>query len=277
MPELPEMQALSERVDAALAGARLVAATPIAFSGLKTVDPSPDSLVGRALAKAGRRGKFLVLDFGGPRILVHLSQAGRPDLETPPKTTRPKNGVFRLKFDRAPAIFVKEFGHERKAGWWVLAEGDDGPLANLGVEPFDEAFERLIATSDDARRIHTVLRDQRTIAGIGRGYADDLLHRARLSPFATLRSMDAESRARLVHAAREVLNEGLAGERTRTGGLPPKLGERFKIHGRAGTPCPSCGGDLRRISYESHEVTYCPACQTGGRALADRRMSRLLK
>src|SRR5207249_8196874 len=138
------------------------------------------------VATVGHRGKYLVFDFAGPRLLVHLSQGGRVDVEDPPKATRPKGAVVRFAFDGGPSILVKEFGTERKAGWWVLARGDDGPLAVLGPEPASEAFAGLVLHGDDRRRVHTILRDQRTVAGVGRGYSDDVLHRARLSPFASL-------------------------------------------------------------------------------------------
>ena len=271
------MQALAERLEAAVGGATFESATPIAFSALKTFSPAPESLAGRTLASAGRRGKFLILDFGGPRILVHLSQGGRVDVEDPPKTTRPKFGVVRFRFADRPSILVKEFGTERKAGWWVLAEGDEGPLAGLGPEPFSEAFEQLILHGDDGRRVHTLLRQQSTVAGIGRGYTDDSLHRARVSPYASLSSLGPAERRGLVDAVRAVLTEGLEVERRRTGGLPTKVGDHWIVHGRHGTPCPTCGDGLRRVSYESYEVTYCPACQTGGKVLADRRMSRLVR
>ncbi len=281
MPELPEVQALAERLDAALAGAQLVALQPMQFSALKTFAPQPDSLIGSALERVGRRGKFLVLEFadGAPRMLIHLSQGGRMDVESPPKQTKPKGSVLRLLFrgrGASVSVLVKEFGTERKAGWWVVAPGDEGPLSALGPEPDSEAFADLILHGDDRRRVHTILRDQHTVAGIGRGYADDALHRARLSPFASLAGLSEDQRRTLLDAIRDVLAEALEGERTRTGGLPPKLGDRFTVHNRWGTPCPRCGDDLRRVSYESHEVTYCPTCQTGGQILADRRMSRLL-
>jgi formamidopyrimidine-DNA glycosylase len=115
------------------------------------------------------------------------------------------------------------------------------------------------------------------VAGIGRGYADDILHRAQLSPYDTLAGLDGDERARLLAATHEVLDQGLVMERKRTGGLPTKIGDHFTVHGRHGTPCPRCGGDLRRVSYESYEVTYCPTCQTGGKVLADRRLSRLVR
>jgi formamidopyrimidine-DNA glycosylase len=277
VPELPEVQGLAERLDALLSGARFRGATALQFSALKTVEPTPESLIGSSLHGVGRRGKFLLWEFGGPRILLHLSQGGRIDVEDPPKRTRPKGGVVRFEFDGRPSVLMKEFGTERKAGWWVLAPGDGGPLAKLGPDPFSDAFSELLLCGTDGRRIHTIMRDQRTVAGIGRGYADDILHRARLSPYASLGSLDNEQRRRLLLAVRGVLTEALEAERARSGGLPPKLGEHFTVHGRYGHPCPRCGDDLRRVSYESHEVTYCPTCQTGGKVLADRRLSRLIR
>jgi len=278
MPELPEIQALSERIDAALRGATLTRIDPIAFAGLKTVTPSPEELSGKTLASTGRRGKFLVMDFGTLRVLVHLSQGGRIDFQARSKASaRPRGGVVRVVFDREPALLVKEFGTERKAGWWVQETGDDGPLAKLGPDPFDEEFAGLIMRGTDSGRLHAMLRDQRRVAGIGRGYADDILHRARLSPYRSLSSLDTEERARFLDAVRTVLTDGLAAERRRSDGLPTKVGDHWIVHGRSGTPCPACGSELRRISYESHEVTYCPSCQTEGRILADRRLSRLVK
>jgi len=277
MPELPEVQALAERLDALLAGSALSAIEPLGFSGLKTHDPPPESLVGLRLERVGRRGKYLVLDLGGPRMLIHLSQGGRLVVEDPPKATRPKGAVVRLLFEARPSVMVKEFGTERRAGWWVLAPGDDGPLERLGPELGDDSFAELILRGDDTRRIHTILRDQRTVAGIGRGYSDDILHRARLSPYSTLPSLDPPTRRSLFDAVRSVLDQALEVERRRAGGLPTKLGDHFTVHNRYGKPCPRCGEDLRRVSYESHEVTYCPRCQTGGKVLADRRLSRLVR
>ena len=284
MPELPQMQALAERLDAVLAGATLEAVEPLGFSALKTVVPAPESLIGHTVERVGRRAKYLILDFGSSdgesagRLLIHLSQAGRLDLEDPPKRTRAKGSVVRLRFADRPAVLVREYGTERKAAWWVLAPGDDGPLVKLGPEPDSDEFAELVLHGDDRRRVHTLLRDQRTVSGVGRGYADDALWRAQLSPYASLASLDDDSRARLLDAVRAVMRDGLERERTRTGGLSqPKLGEHFEVHARYGTPCPRCGEILRRVSYESHEVAYCPQCQTGDKVLADRRMSRLVK
>jgi formamidopyrimidine-DNA glycosylase len=277
MPEMPQMQALAERLEAVVGGSQLEGATALQFAALKTFAPTPESLVGRTVTGIGRRGKFLVFDLDGPRILVHLSQGGRVDVESPPKSTKPKGAVVRFRFVDRPSLLVKEFGTERKAGWWVLAPGDDGPLATLGPEALSDEFAELVRRGDDTRRIHTLVRDQRTVAGIGRGYSDDILHRARLSPFAALGQLSADERQRLVDTVREVLLEGVERERTRTGGLTGKLGDHFTVHGRHGTPCPTCGAELQRISYSSHEVVYCPPCQTGGKLLADRRLSRLVK
>ena len=277
MPELPEVQALAQRIDERLGGATLVRLEPLSFSALKTVVPPPEQLYEKVLGGAGRRGKFLVFDFGTATLLVHLSQGGRIDFEEAKKSTRPRGGVLRLVFDRSPALLVKEFGTERKAGWWVLAPGDDGPLAKLGPEPFSEEFADLLRTGSETRRLHAMLRDQRRVAGIGRGYSDDILHRAKLSPFRSLSSLNGVERERLLESVHTVLTEALEAERKRPAGLPPKLGDHFTVHGRYGSPCPVCGSDLRRVSYESHEVTYCPTCQTGGKVLADRRMSRLIR
>jgi formamidopyrimidine-DNA glycosylase len=277
MPEFPEVQALAERLAEAIGAAPLTAITTLSFSGLKTFDPPPESLAGRTLASANAYGKYVVMDFGGPRLMFHLSQGGRVDVETPAKSTKPKGAVMRMRFGDSLGILLKEFGTERKAGWWVLAPGDDGPLVTLGPDPFSAEFEERVLHGEDGRRIHTWLRDQRTVRGIGRGYSDDILHRAHLSPYATLNQLDEAQRRDLLATIRAVLTEALEYERTRTGGLPTKLGERFRVHGRFGTPCPECGDDLRRVSYESHEVTYCPRCQTGCKVLADRRLSRLVR
>jgi formamidopyrimidine-DNA glycosylase len=279
VPELPEMQALAERLETALGGAEITGVDPLGFAALKTVVPPADSIVGQTVHSVGRRAKYLVFELDdGVRLLIHLSQAGRLDIEEPPKKTRPKGAAVRLRFDNGKAILVREHGTERKAAWWVLGAGDDGPLEKLGPEPGSDEFAELILHGSEKRRIHTMLRDQRTVSGIGRGYANDALHLAHISPFATRASLNDEQRAALLAAIRSTMADALEREREREGGLSaPKLGERFRVHNRAGTPCPECGEGLRRVSYESYEVTYCPACQTDGKILADRRLSRLVK
>jgi formamidopyrimidine-DNA glycosylase len=278
VPELPEMQALSERLAQVMVGQTFAGAQPIQFAGLKTYAVAPESLAGKTITDVSRIGKYVVMTFdSGERMLLHLSQAGRLDIESPAKITRPKQGVVRWTLGDGTGILVKEFGTERKAGWWVLAEGDDGPLVKLGPDVDSPEGEAFLLESGDARRVHTILRDQRTIAGVGRGYSDDALHEAGISPFATLAGLDRPTRERLVGALRKVLADGLEEERKRKGGLPTKVGDHWVVHGRYGQPCPRCGTGLRRVSYESHEVAYCPPCQTGGKILADRRLSRLVK
>ncbi len=279
MPELPEMQALAERLEVAIGGAAIEGVDPLGFAALKTVVPAPDSIVGRRVTSVGRRAKYLIFELDdGSRVLMHLSQAGRLDIEEPPKKTRPKGAAVRVRFDNGRALLVREHGHERKAAWWVLAPGDQGPLERLGPEPDSDEFAELILHGTEKRRIHTLLRDQRVVSGIGRGYANDALHLAHVSPYATLASLDADHRQALLDAIRATLAAALETERERKGGLSePKLGDRFRVHNRAGTPCPECGDGLRRVSYESYEVTYCPTCQTNGKILADRRMSKLIK
>jgi formamidopyrimidine-DNA glycosylase len=274
------MQALAERLDEAFSGRALEKVDQLSFSSLKTYAPPVDVLYGQILESVGRRAKYLIWTFaGGIRIVLHLSQAGRVDIESPAKGTKPRGSVARFVFS-GDAVLVREYGTQRKASWWVLAPDDDGPLAGLGPEPDSAAFAELIRTSTSSRRLHTDLRDQHVVAGIGRGWGDDILHRARLSPYDNLRSLTPEERERLLDATRTVLAEALALERTRDGGLSEaKLGGRFAVHNRFGQPCPTpgCDDEMRRVSFESYEMTYCPTCQTGGKVLADRRLSRLLK
>ena len=278
MPEMPEVQALAERLDEVLAGALLDALDVLQFSSLKTFAPKPADALGRTIDGVGRRGKYLVVELeGGLRVLVHLSQGGRVDVEAPPKSTKPRGAVLRIRSHDRPSVLVKEFGKERKAGWWVLAPGDEGPLERLGPEVGSPEADELVRSGDDTRRVHTILRDQRTVAGVGRGYSDDIMHRAKLSPYAVLAKLTDDERERLIDATHAILDDALEDERKRHGGLPTKIGDHFTVHNRGGEPCPVCGADLRRVSYESHEVTYCPDCPTGGKVLADRRMSRLLR
>jgi len=278
MPEFPEVHGLSERIDEIVQGARFDRADILQFSSLKTYAPRPEELRGATVGSVGSRGKYVIFAFDDERrLLVHLSQGGRIDVEAPPKSTKPRGSVVRLRFEERPSLLVKEFGTQRKSGWWILAADDDGPLAKLGPEASSPEADELVMSSTDTRRVHTILRDQRTIAGMGRGYTDDVLHDAKLSPTSQLAKLDADQRATLVTSIHRILGDALEAERRRSGGLPTKLGDHFTVHGRSGEPCPRCGADLRRVSYEDYEVTYCPTCQTGGKILADRRLSRLLR
>jgi formamidopyrimidine-DNA glycosylase len=272
------MQALSERLAQVMVGQRFAGAKAISFAGLKTYAPTPESLAGKEITDVGRIGKYVVITFdAGERILFHLSQAGRLDVETPAKTTRPKQGVVRFTLEDGTGILIKEFGTERKAGWWVLAPGDDGPLERLGPEPGTPEFAELIRSNVENRRIHIVLRDQRTVSGMGRGYTDDALWKAKLSPYATFTSLKDDDRERLLAAIDFVMDDGLENERKIESGYPTKKTKHWMVHNKYGQPCPACETTLERVSFSSYEITYCPHCQTSDKVLADRRTSRFLK
>ncbi len=251
MPEFPEIRALSERIHEIVRGGRFDRADILQFSSLKTYAPRSEELRGATVVSVGSRGKYLVFGFDDDRrLLVHLSQGGRIDIEAPPKSTKPRGSVVRLRFEERPSLLVKEFGTQRKSGWWILAAGDDGPLAKLGPEALSPEADELLTSSTDTRRVHTILRDQRTIAGIGRGYTDDVLHDAKLSPTSQLGKLDADHRATLVISIHRILDDALEAERRRSGGLPTQLGDHFTVHNRSGER---------------------------GKILADRRLSRLLR
>jgi formamidopyrimidine-DNA glycosylase len=275
MPEMPEIAALAERMHARSAGETLRAIQPISFHALRSV-ADPAASVGHPIDRVHHRGKYVIVTTGPTRIVFSFAQGGRIEFEPVGKTARPRGGLARFTLDAFAWLF-REWGTERSAGWWILQEGEDGPLEGLGPDCDDPAVATWIRTATDDRQLHTSLRDQRTIAGLGRGWTDDILHAARLSPFASLTSLDADAREALIAAIDTVLARAFALERARPDGLPPKLGDRFTIHNRAGTPCPACGADLRRVSFASREIAYCPTCQTGGKILADRRMSRLIR
>lgn len=279
MPELPEMAALAERLDRLLARAVLERIDVLSFSSLKTAAPAHGELTGLRIEAVSSRGKFGVVAFeGGMRLALHLGQAGRVRLEERPGPARPRGGVVRLLAAGRPAVLVVEASKERKAGWWVLGPGDDGPLAGLGPEANGPEATALVRASTANRQLHAFLRDQHELAGIGRGYADDVCHEARLSPFAIVARLDEAERDRLAGAIGAVLAAALDRERTREGGLAEgDLGDRFAVHRRAGAPCPRCGTTLARVAFSSHEVAYCPHCQCNDRLLADRRLSRLLR
>lgn len=273
------MAALAERLDACLSGARLERVEPLSFSSLKTAAPAYVELVGRRLESVGSRGKLDALAFeGGLRLAFHLGQAGRVRLEQASRAARPRGGVVRLCFTDRPSLLVTEGSKERRAGWWVLGPDDDGPLGRLGPEATSPEAAMLVRRAAVSRQLHPWLRDQHVLAGIGRGYADDICNRAGLSPFATVGRLDEGEREQLVAAIAQVLETALERERRREGGLSEAdLGDRFAVHRRAGLACPRCAGVLERVSFASAEIAYCPHCQCNDRVLADRRLSRLLR
>jgi formamidopyrimidine-DNA glycosylase len=279
MPELPEVEAHAERLTADFGGDPLARFTPLAFHALKTVSPSPDEAVGEPLRGVGRRGKYLLFDFGADTFVVHLMQGGRlrPD---PKKAARPKGALARWLFDDGRALLLTEQGTERRAGVWVSrTDGLLGrpPLDNLGPEAMTispaELSERFAARST---RLHTFLRDQGAIAGLGRRLANEVCHRARLSPFVSTSKLDLDAAARVVAAIHDAVDEGLAYERSRPD-MSASADRPGGVHHRTGEACPVCGDTVREVSYAKYTVNYCPTCQTGGRVLADNTTSKFLK
>jgi formamidopyrimidine-DNA glycosylase len=278
MPELPEVRAHAERLDADLAGSVLAGFRPISFTALKTFSPAPEAAVGRPLAAVRQRGKHLLLDHDGLTFVVHLMQGGRlkPDEK---KAAKPRGGIARWTYEDGRALLLTEAGTERKAGVWVV-EGDPDaqePLDHLGPEADTLDAPALLAILRSGnQRLHGALRDQRLLAGIGRRLANEVCHRARLSPFAMTGKLDEEAAARLVDAIQGAIETGLAYERTRDD-MSASKDRPGAVHHRKGEPCPVCGDTVRAVEYRAYEVDYCPTCQTDGKVLADNTTSTFLK
>lgn len=275
---MPELQAHAERLAAEFGGAELDRFSPISFTALKTYRPDPAEAVGAPLDEVGRRGKHLLLRFGELAFVVHLMQGGRlrPDEK---QSAKPRGGVARWRFADGRALLLSEPGTERRAGVWVVA-GDplaQPPLDDLGpdAETLDVAGWGEVLAGRSAR-LHGVLRDQQAVAGIGRRLANEICHRAKLSPFANAAKLDADQVAALAAAAASCLAESLEQERGRDEMV--KAAERTNaVHGRAGEACPVCGDEVRTVEYRAYTVAYCPTCQTGGKVLADNTTSKFLK
>lgn len=275
---MPEVQAHAERLDEAFGGARLERFTPLTFTALKTFDPDPVVTHGEQLAAVGRRGKALLLRFPSATHVVHLMQGGRlkPDEKL---AAKPRNGQARWLFDDGRALLLTEAGSERKAGVWVVAGDADRhePLAHLGPEATEVDAQQMagLAAAENTR-VHGFLRDQRRIAGLGRRLANEVCHRAQLSPFAMTAKLDDGEIARLVDAIGACTREGLAFERTRTE-MSSSKDRPGAVHHKTGDPCPVCGDVVREVAYNRYTVHYCARCQTDGKVLADNTTSRFLK
>jgi formamidopyrimidine-DNA glycosylase len=281
MPELPEVQAHAERLDAEFAGTALAKFRPITFTALKTVVPAPEVAVDQELVFVGRRGKQLLLDFGTATFVVHLMQGGRlkPDEK---QSLKPRGGLARWRFADGSALLLTEAGTEKRAGVWVR-EGTraeietQDPLEGLGpdADQVDEAELAAICKAH-SMRLHGLLRDQRAIAGIGRRLANEICHRAKVSPFANASKLSADEIASLGAAMASCIEESLAYERTRDDMSSSK--ERpGEVHHRTGDACAVCGDVVREVEYVKYTVNYCATCQTGGKVLADNTTSKFLK
>ena len=278
MPEMPEVQAHAERLTEAYAGTELARFRPLTFTALKTYAPAPEAAQGHPLKDVGRRGKHLLLRFEPVTFVVHLMQGGRLK-DDPKQAAKPRGGQARWSFADGRALLLTEAGTERKAGVWVVEGPPEGqpPLDDLGPEADTLSRDELgRLLTEHSMRLHGWLRDQRILAGLGRRLANEICHRAKLSPFATTGKLDAEAVDRLYAAMGECIAESLAYERTRSD-MSSSADRPGAVHHREGQTCPVCGDTIRAVEYRSYTVNYCPTCQTGGKVLADNTTSRFLK
>jgi formamidopyrimidine-DNA glycosylase len=281
VPELPEIQAHAERLTADFTGRVLTRFVPLTFTALKTALPAPSDAYGAPLRHVGRRGKYLLVQFDPVTFVVHLMQGGRL-LADVKQAAKPRGGQARFVFDDGPALLLTEQGTERRAGVWcmptpVASASAAPPLDTLGPEADlvtrDELAELLGARS---QRVHGFLRDQHAIAGVGRRLANEVCHRAKISPFASTKKLGADGADAIVAAIREAVAEGLEYERSRDD-MSSSKDRPGRVHGRTGEPCPVCGDTVRAVTYSGYTVNYCPTCQTDGKLLADNTTSKFLK
>lgn len=278
MPELPELQAHAERLDADFAGAVLRDFVPLTFTALKTATPDPGQARGSAVVFVGRRGKFLLIDVGSVTFVIHLMQGGRlvPDEK---QSAKPRGGIARWRFQDGRALLLTEPGSERKAGVWVIAGDPEerAPLADLGPDANTVDLATVAnLLSTNSMRLHGFLRDQHFLAGMGRRLANEICHRAKLSPFANTAKLDRVQVEQLYEAIGACIGESLAAERGRTEMVRTKDRESA-VHRRAGQACPVCASTIAAVTYKAYEVDYCPTCQTAGKILADNTTSKFLK
>ena len=279
MPELPEVQAHAERLTEAFAGAVLERFSPFTFTALKTARPTPDEGYGDPLLDVGRRGKYLLVRFEPIAFAVHLMQGGRLVVDTK-QSPKPRGGQARWRFADGRALLLTEQGTERKAGVWCLPTAGvltHPPLDRLGPEALElEAGALAIRFAEFPMRLHGFLRDQHAIAGLGRRLANEVCHRAKLSPFANTAKLGPAGAATVVAAIHTTCGDGLEYERTRPD-MSSSADRPGGVHGRTGLPCPVCGDTVRAVEYSGYTVNYCPSCQTGGKKLADNTTSKFLK
>jgi formamidopyrimidine-DNA glycosylase len=275
MPELPEMEAWRRALNDPVRAFPVEKAGPAHIATLKTFDPPLSSLEGRRFAGAERRGKRLLFPTEDSELvlLVHLMTAGRLRYLVPGEKG-PKTPAFRLRFEGGAELVLTEAGSKKRAGVWLLSpEAAEAELAHLGPEALGIGTEKLAEIcASESRRLHSLLRDQRALAGIGRAWANEILHHAKLSPYALSQDLSDDEVAGLAEAIDSELARGLE---LREGGAGDK--RVYRVHNRLAEPCYVCGTPIARVDYEEHTVYYCPDCQTGGRVLKDRRLSKLLK
>ena len=282
MPELPEVEITARRLGRALSGSEIESALAPGLVALKTFDPPLDALAGGEIGGVRRLGKMLAVDAGGLTVLVHLMSAGRLQLFDSRASLRDRSSRILVRVADGRELRLREFGRQQRA-WAKLLRSEevaaDGAVATLGPDAFpappSDEFAGLV---DQPRHLHPLLRDQRTIAGIGRSWVDEILWTARLSPFQRASDLDADEVETLRAACDEVLGGALEHyERVIGDTVPDKLPMPLQVHRRAGEDCPRCGASIEAIHFKDYVMCYCPEEQTGGRVLKDRRLSKLLK
>jgi formamidopyrimidine-DNA glycosylase len=284
MPELPEVEITARLLDGALAGAEIESAVAPGINALKTFDPPLSALAGEHIEHVERRGKHLIVRTSGDlALLLHLMSAGRLQLFDKRATPRDRTSRLLVRLSDGRELRLREFG-SKQAAWVKLLRADaldgDEALATLGPEAWPDPpdGDELAELLDTPRPLHSLLRDQHTIAGIGRSWVDEILWTARLSPFKRGADLDAEERTRLREAVVTVLGDALARyEEVVELPIPDKLPMPLRVHRHEGEPCPRCGEPLRAVHFEDYVIAYCPHDQTDGRVLKDRRLSRLLR
>jgi formamidopyrimidine-DNA glycosylase len=275
VPELPEVEALRRSLDDPVSAFPIAKAGPAHIATLKTFDPPLRALEGRRFTGAVRRGKRLLFPTDDDELvlLLHMMSAGRIKyLEAGAKG--PRSPAFQLEFQGGGRLVMTEGGPKKRAGAWLLSpEEAEAEVEHLGPEALGLGPERLgEILAGDSRRLHSLLRDQRLLAGIGRAWANEILNVAELSPFALSTQLSPEEVDRLAAAIDSELARGLEARERGAGDTAV-----YRVHRRLGEPCPRCGDPLAQVDYDEHTVFYCPKCQTGGRVLKDRRLSRLLR
>jgi formamidopyrimidine-DNA glycosylase len=282
MPELPELEALVEALDP-LASRAPVRDVPVAhFAVVKTATPPLAWLAGHSFTGAVRRGKHLLFPTDEDLILtVHLMTAGKLNYAEP-GSKRPPGGVLVVHFEDEGELVVSERVTRKSVRVRLLPAAElEQDFERLGPEPLEPSFDDAALEAALARggQLHTLLRDQRALVGIGRAYANEILHAAQLAPFTPADRLSSEERERLLTAIKTTLTEGIERFRPRGPHMIAKKHnpEVYDIHGHAGESCPRCGSTLMNVDFADHQVVYCPSCQTGGQVYADRRRSRLLK
>jgi formamidopyrimidine-DNA glycosylase len=275
MPELPEIEAWRRLLDPDVKRSPIAQAGPAHIATLKTFDPPLAALEGEGFRGARRRAKRFLFPTDDDELvlMVHLMSAGRLKYLAP-GAKGPKTPMFRLRFEDGGELVLTEAGAKRRAGVWLMRpDALEQELAHLGPEADELDAESLGAIlASDSRRLHSFLRDQRLIAGIGRAWANEILHVAMLSPYALSTQLDDDEVARLADAIRSEMERGI--ELRSKGAANPAV---YRVHDRLGEPCWRCGTPLARVDFEEHTIYYCTVCQTEGRVLKDRRLSRLLR